>query len=66
MLNFSYKEKNVSDKIIGEIRTHILWSTAYSRRYCHLWGNVGRYCTVRQQVTIHEFGAENKQECRYT
>jgi hypothetical protein len=50
--------RNVSDKRYREIKTHILCSTTFSRKPCHLWDNVEKYgksqtCHGWQYNTAH-------------
>jgi len=33
-------------KVIEEITTHILCSVTFSRKWCRLWDNEGKYCTA--------------------
>jgi hypothetical protein len=35
-------------KVAEEIKTHILFSTFFFRKSCHLYDNVEKYCTVGQ------------------
>ena len=36
--------RNISDKIVEKIKTHILWSITFYRKWCCLWDNVEKYC----------------------
>jgi hypothetical protein len=40
--------RNVSDKIVQKIKTHILCSITFFRKSCLLWDNVEKYGTARQ------------------
>ena len=40
--------KNVSDKIVQKIETHILCSITFFQRLCCLWDNVENYCRIGQ------------------
>jgi hypothetical protein len=40
--------RNISDKIVIKIRTHILYSVTFIRISCRLWGNVEKYVRSRQ------------------
>jgi hypothetical protein len=42
------RTRNVSDKIVEKIKTHILCSKTFSRKSCRLWDNVEKYGTARQ------------------
>jgi len=35
--------RNVSDKIVDKIKTHILSSISFFRKSCRLWDNVEKY-----------------------
>jgi len=35
--------KNIADKSCTEIEAHILYSTFFFRKLCHLWENVEKY-----------------------
>ena len=35
-------------KVVQKIKTHILCSVAFFRKSCHLWDNVGKYCSAGQ------------------
>jgi hypothetical protein len=40
--------RNVSDRVVEKIKTHILCSITYFRKSCRLWDNVEKYGTARQ------------------
>ena len=40
--------RNVSDKVVEKIETHILCSITFFRKSCHLWDNVEKYGRARQ------------------
>jgi hypothetical protein len=47
--SFLLRTRNVSDKIVENIKTHILfWVTFFFRKSCRLWENVEKYCRAGQ------------------
>jgi len=40
--------RNISDKFVDVIKTHILYSITFFRKSCRLWDNVQKYCTSEQ------------------
>jgi hypothetical protein len=40
--------RNVLDKFVEKLKTHILCSIAFSRKSCRLWNKVEKYGTARQ------------------
>jgi len=40
--------RNISDKIVEEIKTHILYSGTFFRKWCRLWDKVEKYCRAGQ------------------
>jgi len=38
--------RNISDKVVEKIKTHILGSITFLRESCRLWDNVGKNCTA--------------------
>ena len=38
--------RNVLDKLVEEIETHILYSKTFFQKWCHLWYNVKKYGTA--------------------
>jgi len=40
--------RNVTDKVLQKIKTHILCSVTFFRRSCRLWENVGKHDRVGQ------------------
>ena len=40
--------RNVSDKIVEKIKTHILYSNFFFRKSCRLGDNVEKYCRAGQ------------------
>jgi len=45
---FLFRMRNVSDRVVGTIKTHILYSVTFFWKSCHLWDNVEKYCRARQ------------------
>jgi len=38
--------RNILNKVIAKIKTHILGSVTFSRKSCRFWDNVDEYCTA--------------------
>jgi hypothetical protein len=45
---FLFRMRNVSDRVLGTIKTHILYSVTFFWKSCLLWDNVEKYCRARQ------------------
>jgi hypothetical protein len=37
-------------RVVEKIQTHILCSTTFFKKFCHLWGNVERCGRARQAI----------------
>jgi hypothetical protein len=47
-LSFLLKMRNVSDRFVEKIKTHILCLVTFFRKSCRLWDNVEKYCKAGQ------------------
>jgi len=45
---FLFRMRNVSDRVLGTIKTPILYSVTFFWKSCHLGDNVEKYCRARQ------------------
>jgi hypothetical protein len=45
---FLFRMRNVSDRVVGTIKTYILYSVTFFWKSCLLWDNVEKYCTAGQ------------------
>jgi len=51
--------RNISDKVVERMKTHILLSETFSRKSCRLWDHVGRCSRAGRPTRFADTQKEN-------